>query len=156
MKLFRIERTRHVHLALSGQGAALSAGNRWNSEHTRLVYTSETRSLAVLEVLVHFNSAQNLPTDRLLLEIDVPDELHALHTTPSKLPMDWDLKPPGGSTQRIGDSFVEAMQAPLLKVPSAIVPGEWNWLINPAHPDAREIRITAQHPLPFDSRLQRP
>ena len=154
MRVFRIERQKYVEATLQGIGAALSPGFRWNSLNTRLVYTSQSRALALLEVSVHLDLSQDLPTDRFYIEIDIPDSVTILMLSPEYLPENWDAKPPITDTQLIGDDFVAQHTAAVLKVPSAIVPAEFNYLINPLHPDARKITVASVSPLHFDFRLK--
>ncbi len=152
MKVFRIERAKYLDITLMGIGASLSSGSRWNSLNTRMVYTAESRSLSMLEISVHLDLSEDLPTDRLYVEIDIPEDLaiHELNFT--ELPENWDLKPPGLHTKTIGDQFILNKQAAVLKVPSSIVPGEFNFLINPAHTEAFKIVVVSTIPLSFDSR----
>ncbi len=155
MIVYRIEREKYLDTTLSGIGASLTKGFRWNSLNTRLVYTSESRSLATLEVTVHLDLSEDLPTDRYYVEIEIPDDLTILEVSLEDLPDDWNAKPPGITTQTIGDDFVAENQAAILKVPSAIVPGEYNYFINPAHPDAKRIKVKGRMEVEFDGRLRR-
>lgn len=155
MLVFRIEREKYLNSALSGIGASLSEGFRWNSISTRIVYTAESRALAILEVSVHLDLQEDLPTDRYLITLEIPDEVEILELDQMDLPLNWDAKPPIIETQLIGDDFVTQQTAAVLKVPSAIVPEEFNYLINPLHPDAQKIKITASKQLLFDARLKK-
>lgn len=154
MKLYRIERKKYLKQTLSGIGASKSKGFRWNSENTRLVYTAETRALAMLEVSVHLDLSEDLPKDRYFVEIEIPDDISALEVEITDLPERWDSKPPSLVTQIIGDDFVKNNEAAILKVPSCIVPEEYNYLINPLHPDAKKIKVINQLPMKFDGRLK--
>jgi RES domain-containing protein len=154
MRVFRIEREKYLSTALSGIGASRSEGFRWNSQNTFLVYTSESRALALLEVSVHLDLSHDLPTDRVILEIEIPDNILILELDQEDLPGNWDSKPPSQLTQFIGDDFVAGKESAVLRVPSAIVPAEYNYLINPQHADASGIKIVASMPLQFDSRLK--
>lgn len=153
MRIYRIERQKYLADTLAGIGASLCSGFRWNSLNTRLVYAAESRSLALLEVLVHLDLHEDLPTDRLVVAIDVPDELLIEVLSAEDLPSDWHAKPPTQATQLIGDAFVRAQGAAVLKVPSSIVAGEFNYLINPSHPAAQHIKVVEHWPLHFDGRL---
>lgn len=154
MLVFRIEREKYLDVTLSGIGASLTKGFRWNSLNTRLVYTSESRSLATLEVMVHLDLSEDLPSDRYYVEIEIPDDLTILEVSSEDLPDDWDSKPPGITTQTIGDDFVAESQAAILKLPSAIVPGEYNYLINPGHADAGRIKVKGRVKMGFDGRFK--
>jgi RES domain-containing protein len=87
------------------------------------------------------------------VEIEIPDDLQILELLFEDLPKGWDSKPPQIETQFIGDDFVEDANAPILKVPSSIIPFEYNYLINPNHPEAKRITVISQTPLKFDERL---
>jgi len=154
MRVFRIEREKYIENTLSGIGAALTEGYRWNSLNTYLVYTAESRALATLEVSVHIDLTEDLPKDRFYAEIDIPDDLEILELQLEKLPENWDSKPPILETQYIGDDFVKQNNAAILKVPSCIVPQEYNYLINPNHPDCKRIKIISTQRLHFDNRFK--
>ena len=156
MKVFRIEREKYLETTLKGIGAALTEGYRWNSLNTYLVYTAESRALATLEVSVHLDLSEDLPTDRYYIEIDIPEEITIFEIKIEDLPDGWDSKPPILETQYIGDDFVTGKSAAVLKVPSSIVQQEFNYLINPNHPDAEKITVVSASPLKFDSRIQLP
>lgn len=154
MVVYRIEREKFLKTTLSGIGASLSDEFRWNTKHTRMVYTSESRALALLEISVHLNIHLELPNDRYVLEIDIPEKLNIMSLPLNELPGNWDCKPPGKLTQVVGDQFISDGKAPVLKVPSCIVPFEYNYLINPLHPDAKKITLLRNIPLRFDSRIK--
>lgn len=156
MKVFRIERKKYLETTLKGVGAALTEGYRWNSLNTYLVYTAESRALATLEVSVHLDLSEDLPTDRYYVEINIPDDITILELKMEDLPERWDSKPPILETQFIGDDFVKEKNAAVLKVPSSIVPQEFNYLINPNHPDSERIYVLSTTPFQFDSRFQQP
>lgn len=155
MRVFRIEREKHLEKTLKGIGAASNEGFRWNSVMTYLVYTSESRALAMWEVAVHLDLSEDFPQDRYLVEIEIPDQLVILEIDPADLPEYWDAKPPTLATQYMGDDFVQEAQAAILKVPSSIIPKEYNYLINPHHPVAQSIRVIQADRLHFDERLKK-
>jgi RES domain-containing protein len=154
MKVFRVEREIYLETTLKGIGAALSEGYRWNSLNTYLVYTAESRALAMLEVSVHLDLSEDLPVDRYFVEIEIPDDITILEIKTDDLPDGWDSKPPILETQFIGDDFVNEKNAAVLKVPSIIVQQEFNYLINPNHPDSEKLSVISVSPLKFDSRMQ--
>lgn len=154
MRVFRIEREQYLDTTLDGIGAASADGYRWNSLNTYLVYTAESRALATLEVSVHLDLHEDLPTDRFYVEIDIPDDIEILILDQKDLPGNWDVKPPGLETQYIGDDFVMANDAAILKVPSSITPTEFNYLINPRHPDSSRIVVISTQRLQFDQRFR--
>jgi len=153
MKVFRIEREKYLNTTLSGIGASMDDGNRWNSRFTRLVYTAESRALALLEVAVHLDLSEDLPTDRFLVEIEIPDDEMVQEIQQDFLPIDWNEYPPTSSTQAIGDDFVQKNAALLLRVPSCLVPDEFNYLINPHHADIQRVQVCKTVAMGLDSRL---
>ncbi len=153
MRVFRVERQKFLETTLTGIGASLAKGYRWNSLNTRLVYTADSRALATLEVAVHLDLSQDLPSDRWYVEIEIPEDITLMEVRMEDLPRAWDAKPPIRVTQMIGDDFSVQNESAVLKVPSAIVPQEFNYLINPIHPDARRIRVIQKTPMSFDFRL---
>lgn len=155
MKVYRVERKKYLNTTLSGTGASMSKGYRWNSLNTKVVYTAESRALATLEVSVHLDLAEDLPNDRFFIEIDIPEDIAIQEVKIEDLPADWNSKPPTLTTQIIGDDFVFENGAAVLKVPSSIIPQEYNYLINPNHPDSKKIKITAKTAMTFDSRFKR-
>lgn len=154
MTVYRIERAKYLETTLSSIGAALTRGYRWNSLHTQLVYTAESRALATLEVSVHLDLSEDLPTDRCYVEIEIPADITMLEVSLEDLPPEWDAKPPTLITQTIGDDFVFQNEAAVLKVPSSIVPQEFNYLINPNHPEAKRIKVINITSMNFDPRFQ--
>ena len=146
---WRIIKEKHAAMAFSGDGARLFGG-RWNSRGIRVVYTSSTNSLAALESLVHLNPP--VLFNYVAIRIEFDDAL--LETVPPKaLPADWRVEPPPPSSKAIGDAWVREARSAVLAVPSAIIPGEPNYLLNPAHPDFRKISIGKPAPFAFDPRL---
>lgn len=154
MIVFRIERDKYLDTTLTGIGASMTEGYRWNSLNTRMVYTAETRALATLEISVHLDLSEDLPDDRFYVEIEIPDEIVIQEVALDDLPEDWNSKPPTLTTQTIGDDFVTYNEAAILKVPSSIVPQEFNYLINPVHPDSSKIKVLSTSKMMFDSRLK--
>lgn len=150
MELYRLTPNQFGSV-LSGRGAALS-GARWNSAGTEIIYTSSSRSLAMVEVLVHL-TVVDLPVNIMMLTIKVPDHLRYLEILPKDLPLQWNQFPPSKRTQKIGDKFVIERKNCLLKVPSVVTKGDFNFLINPAHPDFASIKIVEYEPFSFDNRL---
>ena len=154
MIVYRIEREKYLDTTLKGIGAASTEGYRWNSLNTYLVYTAESRALAILEVSVHLDLSTDLPTDRYYVQIDIPDDVIILELNKDDLPKFWDAKPPILETQYIGDDFVNQNNAAILKVPSSIVSSEFNYLINTNHPDAKKITVISKEQLTFDKRFK--
>ena len=138
---------------LSGAGAK-NTGGRWNSEGDALVYTSETQALACLETVVHLN-AGGLPLNRYLVSVSVPAAVwaNARTETPGSLPVGWDADPSGRASIQFGTAWIRSIASALLRVPSVIVPDEYNVLINPLHPDSRAIIAVKIRKWLYDPRL---
>lgn len=150
MRVFRLIRKKYG-IELSGKGAAL-CGNRWNSKGTELIFCADSRALAMAEVAVHL-SLSILPKDYVMVEIDIPTSVSTASLAIDNLPQGWNSFPHLLDTQKIGDDYVAERKNCVLNVPSAVVPGDFNFLINPHHPDFAAIKIVDQEDFPFDSRL---
>jgi RES domain-containing protein len=149
---WRLTKTKHLATAWDGD-AARRAGGRWNSVGTAVVYTSATLSLALAEILVHI-SAGPLPA-YTAISIEFDDSLVSVLAA-TDVPADWNSYPPPASTQAIGDAWVSDARAVILRVPSVVVPVEFNYVLNPSHTDFPRVRIGAPMPFPFDPRLVQP
>ena len=150
MEVFRLSRAIHGK-ALSGLGAS-KQGGRWNSPGTEIIYTSANRSLAMTEVVVHI-AIGSMPDGFMMMTIQVPDTISINEIDIQALPAGWNQFPPLKSTQSIGDLFIKEGKTCLLKVPSAVTTGDFNYLINPAHLEFKKIKITGYDQFPFDRRL---
>ncbi|HEQ71454.1 MAG TPA: RES domain-containing protein, partial [Spirochaetia bacterium] len=130
MIVYRIARERYIR-DLSGDGAR-RYGGRWNSKGIPLLYTAASRSLAVVEYLVHV-SISLAPQDLYLAEILFPDSPPPETVEPERLPPDWTRHPAPSALAEIGDAWARRGTSIALKAPSAVVPGEYNYLLNPRH-----------------------
>jgi RES domain-containing protein len=139
------------HAALDGEGARL-AGGRWNGRGTAVVYASETLALAALELLVHCDPAL-LPDDLVAIALEIPDGVARRRLEVADLPRTWRLFPAPESLARMGDEWARSLGSAVLSVPSAVVPGERNFLLNPAHPDFGRIRARRPEKFALDARL---
>ena len=144
---WRIVKEEHAATALSGEGARLYGG-RWNSVGTSVVYSSGSKALAALESLVHLNPPVIFKYVAIPIEFD-----DALVEKVTVLPVEWTEEPPPPATKDIGDVWVKEARSAVLELPSVIVPGEPNYLLNPAHPDFKKIVIGKSEPFSFDPRL---
>lgn len=147
---WRLVKTRYAATAFSGDGAR-QYGGRWNSVGVAVSYASGSAALATLEVMVGVQSSALLGTYSLC-GVSFDDEL-VEDLPPDRLPADWRNHPPAPSTQAIGDSWAEAGHSLVLRVPSAVIPFEPNYLIRPTHPDIARLRVLAPEPYIFDPRL---
>ncbi len=150
MIVYRLSKSTYAS-DLSGKGAEM-VGGRWNSKGAAMVYTSQSRALCTVEIAVH-TPLGNIPIDYALVTIEIPDQLAIQEITPEQLLIGWNALSHVHDTQLIGDLFLKTGTHPLLKVPSAVIQGEYNYLINPRHPESRKISIQAKEPFNFDSRL---
>ncbi len=142
---WRLDKSKWAKQSFSGLGASLEGG-RWNPPGVPIVYLSRHLSLAALEKLVHLHDP--IKTKVRLVAFRVFFEDASLEVFPrANLPLAWAKKPPAESTQQIGWAWVKEMRSAILQVPSAIIPSEDNFLLNPAHADFRMLRIS--RPLPF-------
>lgn len=149
MRVWRI--TRHSEQVLTGEDARLVRG-RWNSEGIPIVYTASTLALAALEYLAHVKG-EELPQGLVALEVELPDDVPTGVVDLADLPVDWNLIPCHPACVAIGDRWVAECRALLLRVPSAIIPEESNYLLNPRHPDAPRARVVTMRDFTFDARL---
>jgi RES domain-containing protein len=149
LEAWRLVKARHVAAAFSGEGAA-KAGGRWNSRGVAVVYASATRSLAALETLVHLNPPVMFPCRIIRVEFD---ERWVERLPWATLPSNWKMEPPPFSTRQLGDDWSRSSRSAILALPSAIIPDETNYVLNPAHPDFKKITIGKPAPFTFDPRL---
>ena len=149
MQVWRLARS--VYPTLDGEGAR-RYGGRWNAPGTPVVYAAASLSLAALELLVHLNPDQ-LPGDLMAYAIDIPDGLAVQRIVVEDLPDGWDRRAEDAELRRRGQAWASAGDAPVLDVPSAVIPEERNVLINPRHPDVSYVTITHERPFTFDPRL---
>ncbi len=138
---------------LSGAGAK-ATGGRWNAVGDALVYASETQALACLETVVHLNAA-GLPLNRYLVGVTIPDDVWGAARTEGagRLPVGWDADPSGRASIQFGSAWIRSGVCAVLRVPSVVVPDEYNVLINPLHPDCRGIRARKIRKWLYDPRL---
>jgi RES domain-containing protein len=147
IEAWRIDRSIYRATAFTGEGARLYGG-RWNSQDVSVVYVAEHRSLAMLELLVHMRKPKDYELYSVKFDESLVQELAA-----ENLPSNWDVEPPTTETQEIGDNWVLSATSAVLSVPSAVVPEERNYLLNPRHADFGQIKIDSPVPCYFDPRL---
>jgi RES domain-containing protein len=152
MFLYRISKSAHIK-DLSGSGARLYGG-RWNHRGVPLVYTSESRSLATVEFLVHV-SMPNSPGDLSMATLEVPENIAPKELNPSSLPKDWRDSPAPLELADLGTQWARSNTSLLLRVPSAVVESEYNILINPLHRDVPRVKLVKVVPYKMDERLMR-
>ena len=149
MILYRIANCNYIK-DLSGTGARLYGG-RWNSEGKSMVYMASSRALAVLEVLVHLPPLL-LPDNFCVAEVEVPKN-SILTLDIKSLPDNWQDASSPAELKTLGNQFIKETKYLMMKVPSSVVPEEYNYLLNPWHPDIKRVKILNTHPFTFDDRL---
>jgi RES domain-containing protein len=149
IRAWRLVQARYAANAFSGEGASLYGG-RWNSVGARAVYASGSLSLAVLEIL-----AGGLPIGLLESYVKIPVDFDDTSVScPATLPEEWNVYPAFSASRRIGDKWIKERRSAVLQVPSAIVPEEFNYLLNPLHSDFKTaVAIRKAGPFAVDPRL---
>lgn len=136
--------------AFSGEGARLNGG-RWNTSGLAVVYTANNEALAMLEMLVYI-TVQDLLKGYVLFELNFPDEF-ITDVSISHLPANWRDFPAPSALRILGDKWIRSKQSAVLRVPSAVAPNQYNYLINPHHVDFKNIKIGKPEAIQFDPRL---
>lgn len=152
--VWRITPGRYADRAFDGEGAR-RYGGRWNHPGTALVYCSSTLSLAALEFFVNLEPLL-APRDLVAIPVEIPMDVSRSELDVALLPPDWRSYPASERLQELGDGWVRSGESAVLFVPSAVIPGERNVLINPAHPDFPRIRIGRPEPFSYDPRMWKP
>jgi RES domain-containing protein len=147
MRASRLAPARHA--PFDGEGARLFGG-RWNSPGVPLVYLSEHLSLAALEMLVH-QDPRHLAADLVCHTVEIPD---ALIEVRGEVPSAWFADPLRRQTRRFGDGWAAEQRSLALRVRSAVIPSEFNLLLNPRHPDIDRLEHVAEEAFVFDPRLR--
>ncbi len=150
LRVWRICAVEHAAGAFSGEGARLYGG-RWTAPGLPAVYCSETRALAALEILAQVDDRRRL-ADRawVCLDATLPEDLLE---KPARVPDSWRRYPHTQETQAFGTAWLQSARSVALRLPSALVPGEFNYLLNPAHPQFAKVRIGKPEPFSLDPRL---
>lgn len=150
MRVYRIAKTKYIH-DLSGAGARIYGG-RWNNKGVSLLYTSENRALATVEYLVHV-PLSIVPNELSIANIQIPDDINPREISISDLPSNWRDYPAPQELAQLGTQWALMNETLLLRVPSAVVIGEFNILINPFHPDIKHVTVPHVETYQFDERL---
>lgn len=151
--VWRILKARHAAHAFDGEGARLHGG-RWNPIGRRAVYCAESRALALLEVLVHLGEVGPL-AGYVALGVDLDPKL-VERVEEGALPRGWWSAVAPMELQVLGAEWLASRRTPWLSVPSAILPAERIYVLNPEHERARELAPSPPEPLRVDPRLPRP
>jgi RES domain-containing protein len=153
LTVFRLGK--HIYRAqlFGGQGGLYASG-RWTPRGRPVVYTSASISLAVLEYTVNYRRRGWVPATVLGSAV-IPGGVRVESISADDLPANWFAADPPMQLQRIGGEWLEGGETAVLKVPSAIVTEEWNYLLNPVHADFRKLRFSTPEPFSFDRRVAR-
>ena len=150
-RVYKIVRKPYSKTPLDGEGSFLFGG-RWSSPGIRIAYTAEHLSLAMIEYFVHID-ANDPPKDLVVVAADIPANVSRVVRSTHKLPSNWRQVPAPPGLAAIGDSFAEQRKSAILVLPSALVPSESNWLINPLHPESAGIKMHPPEPFQYDARF---
>lgn len=150
MIVYRIGRSKFSK-DLSGEGARLNGG-RWNRRLTACLYTSESRALAVLEYTVNVN-IDDIPRALSMASLQIP-EMPVLELSIEDLPGNWRTSPAPASTKDFGTALLKAAEYAIIKIPSAVIPAEYNYLLNPLHRDSALFSIASVEDFVYDVRIK--
>lgn len=148
MQIFRIADERHP--IWDGTGAAL-IGGRWNSPGKPVIYGSLSYSCAMLEMLAHTNIGR-IPATHRYVEVDVEDGISVESCDDGCLPADWDAEN-SASAREFGDCWLKEARSALLIIPSVTARLDKNALVNPLHPEAGQLKVSAPKQVIWDKRL---
>ena len=149
MRVWRICSKRHR--VFDGEGARLYGG-RWNRAGISLVYTSGSLSLAALELFVHVDT-DLAPAGLIAIPAEIPDNLSIDSVDAAKLPKNWRAYPAPEALKDLATAWINKFSSAVMTVPSAVIPTEQNYLLNPKHPDFKRIRVQNAIPFEFDPRM---
>jgi RES domain-containing protein len=151
--VYRIEKARYAAAAFHGTGGLLASG-RWHWRGTPVAYASEHVAVAAMEKLAWLGSYEEASASAfVVVSLLLDPARHLRRSRPEDLPDDWDRFPHPASTQAMGTGWLASGETPVLAVPSVVVPGASNFLINPVHPAFRELEIGEPTPYRWDRRL---
>ncbi|MEI6946357.1 RES family NAD+ phosphorylase [Paraflavisolibacter sp. H34] len=150
MKVYRLANRKYAR-DTTGEGARLHGG-RWNHIGTPCLYTAESRSLAILEYSVNVELF-SIPRTLCIVTLRLPD-VPMLECPLSSLPGNWAAAPAPAETKDFGTKLLKAAQYPVLKIPSAVVPQEFNYLVNPLHPDIAKLEVVEVVDFIYDIRIK--
>ena len=140
-----------THAAFDGEGAR-RYGSRWTPRGIPAVFASATLSLAALERFVHMDPDLE-PADLVAIPLDIRDDIAVDVVAVETLPADWRTFPAPPVLATIGEQWFRASSAPVLSVPSVVIPHERNFVLNPAHREFARIVIGRAEPFSFDPRM---
>ncbi|NII28585.1 RES family NAD+ phosphorylase [Pseudoflavitalea sp. X16] len=151
MIVYRVGKTRYAQ-DLTGEGARLHGG-RWNHKLTACIYTAESRSLATLEYTVNTN-IEDIPRSLSITTYEIPDD-GILYVRISELPGNWKEAPAPSATKDFGTRLLKEADYPVIRFPSTIIPYEFNYILNPLHPNSDDFQIVDIRDFVYDVRIKR-
>ena len=151
ISLWRIVKQEYAGIAFTGDGTVLFSG-RWNNPGIKVVYAAASLSLAALENLVHLQS-EGGGIKFVSFKVAIPAWVKISEVSAGQIPKDWRACPASESTRLIGTKWAKKNETLLLRVPSVVIPSEFDYLINPLHRDFASLKISAPEPFSFDQRL---
>ncbi len=152
MRLYRITKSKYAE-DLSGEGA-MRYGGRWNTKGVPVIYTADSAALATLETIVN-SPLKIVPKNRSITVFELSEDIKVESVEISSLPYNWRSYPAPKELGEIGTDWIKNKGVLALKVPSAILPEEegWNVILNPRHPQFKDIYKIGTFPYIFDPRL---
>ncbi|MDD1779664.1 RES family NAD+ phosphorylase [Enterovibrio sp. ZSDZ35] len=150
MEVFRLSVKKFADL--SGMGGMFASG-RWHQKGQPILYTAGSRSLAALERFVHESPVQMPPL--VMMTIYIPDDIAIKRVSESELPNGWDAVPDADVSRQFGSMWLQEQQTPVIQLPSAIIASEYNFLINPIHPESQKVKVIDQRDFYYDGRLKK-
>ncbi len=151
MITYRIAKKKHRSLDLSGTGA-YNEGGRWNNAGTYALYTSQNQALAALELLVHVEESE-LPPHLFIMTIEIADTAPIYEIKDADLPKDWRM-PENIALKTIGDNLLKGNKYIAIKARSAVMPNEYNYILNPLYPDYNNlVKVVGVEDYDMDARL---
>jgi len=150
MKVYRIGKTKHAN-DLTGEGSKLFGG-RWNHKTVPCIYTSESRALALLEYTVNIN-IEEIPRALSVVTFEIPENNIEL-VTEEQMPGNWKEVPAPASTKDLGTRILQTSLSPVIKIPSSVIPYEFNFILNPRHRDSKYFKILQIKDFVYDVRIK--
>ena len=151
MFCYRLVKKKYAEAALSGEGGRRK-NSRWMPKGFPVVYVSESRALAALELFVNL-SDEGRAVQLVCIQVEIPDTLKVTEIDPSSLPENWRDTPAPAVLMSFGSEWSRKSGTAILKVPSAVITTEYNFLINLSHPDFRKIKIGQPEDFCYDLRM---
>jgi RES domain-containing protein len=149
--VYRICKAKYAGTAFSGAGG-LDASGRWHHKGRPIVYAAATLALAALEYLVHLGRHDS-KISFVSVRAAIPDDIRLELIDPASLPKNWTSSPPLEATMTLGSRWCAELRSAVFRVPSVVVPSEFNFLLNPKHPDFHRVEVSEPETFYFDARL---